>query len=214
MTLQSVATAAQSSGMRGHILDTALRLFTGNGYFNTSIHDIRREAGISIGSIYNHFGGKEGIAKALYHDLLEQMDALVESVIRDGDSAYTRGRGIVARLFELTERDPVSMRFILNAKHREFLPDEPPICSAKPFVKLRDIVNHGILSGEIRDMDPWIAAACAFGPALRLITLRLDGVIPDSLDVCSDEVWDNAWLALQAPGPALKLCEPTSSLSA
>jgi len=198
MAAVSVARTTQGRGLRGHILDTALRLFTSNGYFNTSIHDIQRESGVSIGSIYNHFGGKEGIAKALYHDLLEQIDALVDQVTEDSDTAYARGRALVTRLFELTEQDPVSMRFILNAKHREFLPDEPPICSAKPFVKLRDIVNQGILSGEIRAMDPWVAAACAFGPALRMITLRLDDVLPNSLDGYAQSVWDSAWLAVRS----------------
>jgi AcrR family transcriptional regulator len=198
MAAVSVARVVEPKGMRGQILDAALRLFTGNGYFNTSIHDIQRESGASIGSIYNHFGGKEGIAKALYHDLLEQIDALVDHVTEDSDTAYARGRALVTRLFELTEQDPQAMRFILNAKHREFLPDEPPICSAKPFVKLRDIVNQGILSGEIRNMDPWVAAACTFGPALRLITLRLDEVLPNSLDGYAQPVWDSAWLAVRS----------------
>jgi AcrR family transcriptional regulator len=185
-------------GVRSHILDAALRLFTRDGYFNTSIHDIQREAGISIGSIYNHFGGKEGIAKALYNELLDRMDTLVEEVTSLNDTAYERGRAAVTYLFELTEQDPLLMGFILNAKHREFLPDQPPICSAKPFVKLRDIVTQGIAAGEIRDMDPWVASACTFGPALRMIGLRLDGVLPYSLDECADAVWDNAWLAVRA----------------
>lgn len=197
MASLSVARVVEPKGMRGQILDAALRLFTGNGYFNTSIHDVQREAGISIGSIYNHFGGKEGIAKALYHDLLAQMDVLVDEVTGASDSAYERGLRIVERLFAMTEQDPLSMGFILNAKHREFLPDEPPICSAKPFVKLRDIVGRGIQSGEIRDMDPWVAAACAFGPALRMITLRLDEVLPNSLDGYAQSVWDSAWRAVR-----------------
>jgi AcrR family transcriptional regulator len=183
--------------MRGQIRDAALRLFGSNGYFITSIHDIQREAGISIGSIYNHFGGKKGIAKALYHDLLAQMEDLVDEVTATSDSAYGRGLAVVERLFLMTEQDSLSMRFILNAKHREFLPDEPPICSARPFVKLRDIVNQGMLGGEIRDLDTWVAAACTFGTALRLITLRLDGVLPDSPDGYAQSVWDSAWRAVR-----------------
>lgn len=113
---------------------------------------------------------------------LAQLDALVDAVTEGREGAYERGRAVVASLFELTEQDPLSMRFILNAKHRECLPDAPPICSAKPFVKVRDVVNQGILDGEVRAMDPWAAAACTFGPALRMITLRLDDVLPSSLD--------------------------------
>ena len=112
--------------------------------------------------------------------------------------AYDRGKTIVQRLFELTEREPETMRFILGAKHRESLPKEPPICSARPFVKLRDIVSAGIHDGQIRRMDPWAAASCAFGPALRLITLRLDGVLHADLTGRAEEVWDAAWRALRS----------------
>ncbi|MES9894081.1 MAG: TetR/AcrR family transcriptional regulator, partial [Candidatus Thiodiazotropha endolucinida] len=44
------------------ILSTALDLFVERGFHNVSIHDIQKQANVSIGSIYNHFGGKEGVA--------------------------------------------------------------------------------------------------------------------------------------------------------
>ncbi len=46
------------------IIDTALRLFSDKGYFNTSLQDIRKEANVSIGGIYHHFKNKEEIASA------------------------------------------------------------------------------------------------------------------------------------------------------
>ncbi len=57
--------ALRNQLIRDDILAAALRLYTRDGYFNTSIHDIQREAGVSIGSIYNNFGGMEAVAKAL-----------------------------------------------------------------------------------------------------------------------------------------------------
>ena len=94
---------------------------------------------------------------------------MVDEVAEEHATACARGRAAVARSFEMAERDPVSMRFILNAKHREFLRDERLMCSAKPFVTLRDIVAEGIENKEIREMDFWVAASCTFGPALRMI---------------------------------------------
>src|SRR5438046_1582005 len=51
---------------REEILASALRCFGRNGYSNTTIEDIRRASGASIGSLYHHFGGKDRIAAALY----------------------------------------------------------------------------------------------------------------------------------------------------
>ena len=62
------------------VLDSALTLFTERGYFSTSVHDIGRAAGVSIGSIYHHFGDKEGIAGALYAQLGSRMESLIGEI--------------------------------------------------------------------------------------------------------------------------------------
>ncbi len=56
------------------ILTAALELYVNRGYHNVSVHDVQKLANVSIGSTYRHFGGKEGIAKALYHHLLNEMN--------------------------------------------------------------------------------------------------------------------------------------------
>lgn len=184
--------------IREQILGSALRLYGSKGYFNTSIHDIQRESHVSMGSIYNHFSGKEAIARALYDDLLAQMETLVDGITARHATTFERGKAVIAAMFELTESQPQMISYILNARHREFLVDEPGICSSRPFEKLRDIVVGGIEKREIRAMDPWIAASMAFGPALRMISLRLDGMVPTPLPEHTDELWILTWNGLKA----------------
>lgn len=162
------------------------------------MHDIQGEAGVSIGSIYNHFGGKEGIARALYDQLRDRMAVLVDEAVVANQDTFGRGRALVRRLFELTEDDPEVIDFVLNARHREFLPEEPPICSSAPFVRMRDVVREGMDHGEIRSMDPLVASSCAYGPALRMISMRLDGLIKKPLPPYVDVVWDAAWRSIRA----------------
>ncbi len=184
--------------MRRQILDAALHLFTNRGYFNTSIHDIRHKADVAMGSIYNYFAGKEAIAKALYDDLLERMESVVDTAAASHEKSYDQGLALVTVLFELTETEPEMIGFVLNARHREFLPQEPSLCSSKPFSKMRDIVAHAMQRGEIETMDPWVASAVLFGPALRLISLRLDGVIPTPLTDTASDVWRSSWNGIAA----------------
>ena len=185
--------ASRNQLIRDDILSAALHLYTRNGYFNTSIHDIQREADVSIGSIYNNFGGKEAVAKALYGRLVSQMEEVVDGIANTHARAHDRCRAVVEALFGMTESEREMVGFILNARHREFLPDEPPICSSRPFVKLRDMIQAGMEAGEIRLMDPWVAAACTFGPALRMIQLRLDGMIATPLPDYVAELWLHSW---------------------
>ncbi len=55
---------------RRHILDAAMRCFIASGFSATSIRDICREAGMSIGGVYVHFDGKEAIVEGLVAELL------------------------------------------------------------------------------------------------------------------------------------------------
>ncbi|MEW5792619.1 MAG: TetR/AcrR family transcriptional regulator [Pseudomonadota bacterium] len=181
---------------RQQVLDTALTLFTERGYFNTSVHDIARASKVSIGSIYHHFQDKEGIARALYRGLMERMEHELAAISEGHASAHDRCRAIVALLFELAEREPQTMAFMLYAKHREFLPNERPVCSSKPFETMRAIVAEGIRHGEICDTDPVVAATCLFGGPIRMITMRLDRILPEPLPHYLDAVWHCAWRAV------------------
>ncbi|WP_457583690.1 TetR/AcrR family transcriptional regulator [Ensifer canadensis] len=55
---------------RHHILDAAMRCFIASGFSATSIRDICRQAGMSIGGVYVHFDGKDAIVEGLVAELL------------------------------------------------------------------------------------------------------------------------------------------------
>lgn len=175
------------------ILTAALDLYVAEGYHNVSIHQIQKQANVSIGSIYNHFGGKEGIAKALYDHLLIEMNEMVDSVIDQNLTPIQQCNRVIELLFEYTETRSNIIAYVLHAKHGEFIIDEKPICCGEPFQKMRNIVQSGIDSGDIRPFNSWVASASIFGPAIRLIHLRLDRVIdlylPDLYKETIDSIW-------------------------
>lgn len=175
------------------ILTAALDLYVSKGYHNVSIHEIQKQANVSIGSIYNHFGGKEGIAKALYDHLLNEMNEMVDSVIEQGGNSIDQCNSIIALLFEYTETRSNIIAYILHAKHGEFINDEKPMCCGEPFQRMRNIVQQGIDNGEIKSGNSWVASSSIFGPAIRLIHLRLDGVIDLLLPELYDETINSIW---------------------
>lgn len=184
--------------VRDIILDTALDLFTRNGYFNTTVHHIQKTAGISIGSIYHHFKNKEAIAKAIYDELIDQMSHAILSIMQQHDSTRDRCRAVISYLFELTEDEPRKMNYMLHVNHKEFIPDQKPVCSSVPFEMIASMVPIGMTNGEIKPMDSIAASVCLFGPALRLIHLKLDGVVQRPLSEYFDEIWDAVWEGLAA----------------
>lgn len=184
---------ARSKPATDQVLGAALNLFTDQGYFNTSIPDIVKASSVSTGSIYHYFRDKEGIARSLYDSLVARMEAHFNDINATHATAHDRCRAAIALLFELTEQEPAVMRFMLFSRHREFIPDQKPVCSSRPFVIMREMVSTGMQNGEISEMTPIVAASAVFGGALRLIQLRLDGILDKPLPDYLDEIWQCAW---------------------
>ncbi len=180
------------------VLEAAIQLFTKQGYFNTSVPDIVRESGVSTGSIYHHFGDKEGIAKALFEMLVGRMEDAFNDIESQHDTAQARCRAVIELLFRVTEEEPEVMTYMLFVKHKEFMPDMAPICSSRPFRQMRQMIVDGMTNGEVRSMDDMVAAASVYGGALRLISLRLDGVLEQSLEEYLDEIWSCAWQSVRS----------------
>lgn len=178
---------------RDLILATALKLFTERGYFNTSVHDIQRQAQVSIGSIYHHFANKEAIAKALFHQIESSMTAAIAKIMRDCDSTHDRCKAVISYLFTTTEKNPDIMQYMLYAKHQEFMPSELPVCSSRPFSLMKEMVVQGMEAGDIRQIDTSVAAVAIFGGPIRLMFLRMDGVLEKPLPTYLEECWDCAW---------------------
>lgn len=175
------------------ILTAALDLFVTRGFHNVSVHDVQKQANVSIGSIYNHFGGKEGIARELYTHLLNEMNEMVDLVIQQESDCITRCNKIIKQLFEYTETHPHIISYIFYSKHREYINDGLPTCSAEPFRKLRHIVQSGMDNGEIKQQNIMVASSVIFGGAIRMIQLRLDGVIEKPLTEYYDEIVASTW---------------------
>ena len=57
---------------RERILTVARRAFTKSGA-NASLEDIAKQAGVGIGTLYRHFSTREGLLKAVYLDVTEQL---------------------------------------------------------------------------------------------------------------------------------------------
>ncbi len=175
------------------ILTAALDLFVENGYHNVSVHEVQKRAQVSIGSIYNHFGGKEGIAHALYEHLLNELDELIDGVVTTVASPSAQCREIIRQLFEHTETHRNIIAFLFHAKHTEFLREETLICDARPFVRIRSIVADAMEKGEFKKTDPWVATSAMFGGAIRMIQLRLDGLLDKPLPEYFEAVIEAAW---------------------
>ncbi len=87
----------RSRRKRDALLQSALALFAERGYEETSIEDIARQAGVAVGSFYQHFASKRQILLVLMGCLLQEVSMLTWEArsadlpdIRDGIAHLVR----------------------------------------------------------------------------------------------------------------------------
>lgn len=86
---------AATVARRTSILAGALRCFDELGIDVTTINDIQREADCSVGSLYHHFGSKEGIAEELFIDGIQQFNTGMIRKLKRCNTAETSVKGVV-----------------------------------------------------------------------------------------------------------------------
>jgi hypothetical protein len=51
-------------------------------------------------------------------------------------------------------------------------------------------------NGEIKEMDILVASSVIFGPAIRMVQFRLDGLISNPLPEYYEEIIENTWTGI------------------
>lgn len=73
-------TDATKAARRAQIIEAAISCFLEKGYTNTSMSDIIKASGLSSGSIYSHFSGKEDILNIAINERLNNVKELYETL--------------------------------------------------------------------------------------------------------------------------------------
>ena len=155
------------------IIDAAIRVFARNGYYNSRVSDIAREAGIAAGTIYLYFKTKDEILVTLFR---EKMAGWVASVRRDvaGEpDAVAKLRKLVALHFQVLEQHPDLAEVLqveLRQGHKFFRGASAHEVSAY-FDLIGGVLDEGIAAGLIRhDLPVKVATKMLFGAMDQVAT--------------------------------------------
>jgi len=94
------------------VLETTLRLLRENDLQATSMSMISNESGVSMGSIYNTFTGKEDIVNALYTSIVEYQTEVVLKGFYDGGSLPQRFGKVWEKVVTTSIDNPDAFQFM------------------------------------------------------------------------------------------------------
>jgi len=186
------------------ILDAALRCFSEKGVGATTIADIRAACGASVGSIYHHFGDKDGIAGRVYLDVLRRYHASCLAALRkcgDGEGAV---RTTVRHYADWVLRHRDAARMLVEARH------SPQVNAAEPEIRAETRrffeAAHGELRrfierGELADLPPAVLTAVLVAPCSALAAEWIRSGKTSEARRQADLLADAAWKAVR-PEPS------------
>jgi TetR/AcrR family acrAB operon transcriptional repressor len=98
-------TKEKAANTKRDLLDTALTIFSQKGYESTRLEDIAKEAGVTRGAIYHHFGNKAELYVALIDQASGQGEKLVQQAVEKGGKFEDIISYILNSYFNLLEDD-------------------------------------------------------------------------------------------------------------
>jgi AcrR family transcriptional regulator len=172
------------SERRQAILDVALELFLDEEQ-DATIEEICRRSGASNGSVYHHFGSKDGIAAELTARFLADYQEGFVAALEEGGV-----RAAVAHHLRWVTAHPDQARFLLRfgtggervaAQNRAFYAE----------------VESWVARHDLRELPLDVRAAILIGPAQEVSRAWLDGRSKTRPDEAADALGEAAWRALK-----------------
>lgn len=184
------------------ILDAAEHLFLGRGFGVTTMEDISEQADVAIGSIYAHFGSKDGVYGGLIDRALELDARYCDEGFESGATPVERLVGLSEGYLRFAREHPGHFRLF------RFPPPDRPSEEAAPqpaervahrireeTARMAGCVSAAIEEGIARPVDPestatflWAAwdgvIACHLGPAnMNLSDAEFEAVLDRAREV-------------------------------
>jgi len=159
---------------RAEILRAAADCFAERGYRSTHMRDVARRAGLSTGTVYRYFSGKEALFRAMIESG-RPAETSVQDRLLEGDTAMERLAALLERMARLAAESPAQARRNFRdygeAAQTPFLAKELGREVSAVVDRVEGIVRDAQADGDMdADLDP---RAIATVLSTQIVSLRL-----------------------------------------
>ena len=138
------------------LLNSALCLFSQQGYEGTSIREIIEGAGVTRPVLYYYFENKEDLFRRLFETKFNELIGRIDGAASAEGSCIDRMKGVIVSAFELAEENSEAVRLILQVLFSA--PQQGPPLDRNRLIRQRfkiveSIVRHGLENKELSGGD-------------------------------------------------------------
>lgn len=147
-----ISTRDKNNDKYQRILEAAVSVFAELGFYQSTISQIAREAGVADGTIYLYFKNKDDILVQFFSYKAKQVFDLFREEVSNADNAVEKLRNLIRRHLEEFQRDK-NMAIVYQAEtHQNSRSAEPQIREmSKMYLDIvSEIVEQGQADGSMR----------------------------------------------------------------
>ncbi len=149
--------ARDAEATRRRILAVALALFREKGFAKTTMRQVAREAGMSLGAAYHHFDGKHAIVQAYYAQQNAAHEAAVRAALEQAGGGLRERLGVAFHTgLDVRAGDRALMRELAplvigpDEALSAFSPESEPLRN-QSIALMRDLVDDPSVPEDVRD---------------------------------------------------------------
>ena len=191
---RSITTVRPAVGdKREAILRAAISVFAHNGYFNSKVADIAREAGVADGTVYLYFKSKEDILHSIFDRSVEEaLDAARNQIKEVADPREKLRQIALLHLERLGADRDLAVVFQVELRgSTKFMEEFSAAGFAEYLMLIRSTFEEGQRAGVFRaDLNPKTVAKILFGALDEMATNWILSKRRYKLAPMADEVLD------------------------
>jgi AcrR family transcriptional regulator len=163
---------------RTRIIEGALRRFSQDGVSATTLSDLRKESGVSVGSFYHHFTGKDHVFGVLYTEILTAYQEAFLAELESHESARDGIEAVVAFHMRWAGEHPERARLLVSERPpRKHEQGGAEVAEARRafFRRVSDWWRPHMDDGLLRQVHPTMCYVLWLGPAQEMCRLWFAG---------------------------------------
>jgi AcrR family transcriptional regulator len=176
---------------RHRIEAAAVRLFVEKGVAETTVRDIAQAVGVSEGALYRHFVSKEQLVWLLFERHYVEFGARLVGLAEAEASTRAKLAAMIQGFCHAHDENSALFRFMLFVQHGQL--GKLSAASLTPVDAVRNVLLHGLASGDLPAQDVDVATALVFGVVLEPAQFAAYGRGPSQLRTVSERLVAAAW---------------------
>ncbi len=187
---------------QNRIIETAIKIFSTNGFYNATISQIASNLNMSVGNFYNYFPSKKSLARKSIVFVSKKLATNLRYINDQDLPSYDKIFLFVENYFDFLQNYPEMIEYFFRVylSNREIFceNDRCGFSLAEDFVnEVKRLLQDGIKNEEFSQKDFFISFSCIAGTLGGITFLKGEHVLEDDINIYREGIAQSIYNALK-----------------